>query len=71
MNSNKTFIIAEVGVNHNNDINISKKIINFCSKQKIDAVKFQTFKAEKLALKKLLWRTVWHNTNVCSITTRI
>ncbi|MGL3827323.1 N-acetylneuraminate synthase family protein [Candidatus Pelagibacter communis] len=51
MNSNKTFIIAEIGVNHNNDINISKKIINFCSKQKIDAVKFQTFKAEKLALK--------------------
>ena len=45
------YIIAEIGVNHNNNINIAKKIINFCSNQKIDAVKFQTFKAKNLALK--------------------
>ena len=47
----KPFIIAEIGVNHNNNINYAKKIIDFCSKEKIDAVKFQTFSAEKLALK--------------------
>ena len=46
-----TYIIAEIGVNHNNNINISKKIIDFCVKEKVDAVKFQTFNAEKLALK--------------------
>ena len=45
-----TFIIAEIGVNHNNSIDIAKKIINFCSKEGVDAVKFQTFKAENLAL---------------------
>ena len=46
-----TYVIAEIGVNHNNNINISKKIIDFCVKEKVDAVKFQTFKAENLALK--------------------
>ena len=45
-----TYIIAEIGVNHNNNINISKKLIDFCSDQKINAVKFQTFKAKNLAL---------------------
>ena len=44
------YIIAEIGVNHNNNLDISKKLINFCSNQKINAVKFQTFKAENLAL---------------------
>ena len=46
-----TYIIAEIGVNHNNNINISKRIIDFCVKEKVNAVKFQTFDAEKLALK--------------------
>lgn len=46
-----TYVIAEIGVNHNNNINISKKIIDFCVKEKVNAVKFQTFNAEKLALK--------------------
>ena len=46
-----TFIIAEIGVNHNNNLGFSKKLIDFCSSQKVDAVKFQTFKAENLAQK--------------------
>lgn len=46
-----TYIIAEIGVNHNNDLGIAKKIIDFCAREKVDAVKFQTFKAENLALK--------------------
>lgn len=45
-----TFIIAEIGVNHNNNMHIAKKIIDFCSKEKVNAVKFQTFKADNLAL---------------------
>ena len=28
-----TYVIAEIGVNHNNNINISKKIIDFCVKE--------------------------------------
>ena len=46
-----TYVIAEIGVNHNNNLNISKKIIDFCVKEKVNAVKFQTFEAETLALK--------------------
>ena len=43
-----TYIIAEIGSNHNCDINIAKKLIDKASKAQVDAVKFQTFKAEKL-----------------------
>ena len=42
------FIIAEIGVNHNGNIEIAKKLINSAKEAGADAVKFQTFKAEKL-----------------------
>lgn len=45
------FIIAEAGVNHNGDIQLAKKLIDEASKAGADAVKFQTFKAEKLVTK--------------------
>ena len=45
---NKIFIIAEAGVNHNGSMDIAKKMIIAASKAGVDAVKFQTFKAEKL-----------------------
>ena len=37
----KTKIIAEVGVNHNGDINIAKKLIKLSKESNFDAVKFQ------------------------------
>jgi len=45
------FIIAEAGVNHNGDINLAKKLIDVASEAGVDAVKFQTFKAENLVTK--------------------
>ena len=48
MKKNKTIIIAEIGVNHNGNINIAKKLINVAKKSGADYVKFQTFKAENL-----------------------
>jgi len=47
-NGNPTFIIAEVGVNHNGDINTAKKLIDAAVYAGADAVKFQTFKSENL-----------------------
>tara|TARA_Y100001978_G_scaffold201066_1_gene218610 strand:+ start:582 stop:1604 length:1023 start_codon:yes stop_codon:yes gene_type:complete len=44
----KTLIIAEVGVNHNGDIDTAKKLIFEASKCGADIVKFQTFKTDKL-----------------------
>ena len=45
---NKVFIIAEAGVNHNGSIEIAKKLIDVAVEVGVDAVKFQTFKAEKV-----------------------
>jgi len=42
------FIIAEAGVNHNGSTELAKKLIDAASESGADAVKFQTFKAEKL-----------------------
>ncbi len=38
---NKIFIIGEIGINHNGDINLCKKIINGAKNAGADAVKFQ------------------------------
>ena len=48
---NKTFVIAEAGVNHNGSIQIAKKLIDVAVSSGADAVKFQTFKAENLVCK--------------------
>ena len=40
------FIIAEIGINHNNDINIAKKMIDAAVEAGCDAAKFQTFKGK-------------------------
>jgi N-acetylneuraminate synthase len=42
------FIIAEIGINHNNKIEIAKKMIDAAADAGCDAVKFQAFKAERM-----------------------
>lgn len=43
------FVIAEAGVNHNGDVALAKKLIEVAAEAKADAVKFQTFDADRLA----------------------
>ena len=50
--TNRVKIIAEIGVNHNGDITLAKKLIDEAKKAGADYVKFQTFKADRLATKK-------------------
>lgn len=46
-NNKPCFMVAEVGVNHNGDVNIAKKMIDVATECGIDAVKFQAFKADE------------------------
>lgn len=51
-NSSPPYFIAEVGVNHENNLNRAKRLISLAKKGGADGVKFQTYKAEKIACKK-------------------
>ena len=48
-NNNRTFIIAEAGVNHNGSLKKALKLINVAAAAGANAIKFQTFRAENLA----------------------
>ncbi|MDF2684613.1 MAG: neuB [Brevibacillus sp.] len=48
----KTFIIAEAGVNHNGSLEMAKELIYRAAVAGADAVKFQTFKADKIISKR-------------------
>jgi N,N'-diacetyllegionaminate synthase len=43
-----TFIIAEAGVNHNGDANLALQLVDIAADSGADAVKFQTFTADRL-----------------------
>jgi N,N'-diacetyllegionaminate synthase len=49
VNTNKTFIIAEAGVNHNGSLKKALKLIDVAAAAGANAIKFQTFKAKNLA----------------------
>ena len=44
---NRTYIIAEIGINHGGDIDVAKKLIESAVRTGADAVKFQTYLTEK------------------------
>ena len=48
MNYNHTFIIAEAGVNHNGSLDMAIEMVDVAAAAGADAVKFQTFNAEKV-----------------------
>ena len=47
----RTFIIAEAGVNHNGNINLALKLCDVAKDAGADAIKFQTWKTEKIVTK--------------------
>ena len=51
ISSNRPYIIAELGINHNGKIKLAKKMVKIAKKIGADCVKFQFFNAEKLISK--------------------
>ena len=47
----KPYFVAEIGVNHEGSMKEAKKLIDSAKRGGADAVKFQTYKAEKIAAK--------------------
>lgn len=45
---NPTFIVAEIGANHNNDLELIKKTIDAAAECGVNAVKFQTYTSQEL-----------------------
>ncbi len=43
----RPYVIAEVGVNHNGSLDLAKQSIDAAAACGVDAVKFQTFRAEE------------------------
>ena len=50
----KPYLIAEIGINHNGDINIAKKLIKLSKESNFDAVKFQKRDIEIVYSKEIL-----------------
>lgn len=49
--NNTVYIIAEAGVNHNGDLQVAKQMIEKAVESGVNAIKFQTFKSEKVISK--------------------
>ncbi len=56
-NFKKTFIIAEIGLNHNGDFNLATESIKVAAKAGADAVKFQNFLTEDFLTDKKILHT--------------
>ena len=61
----KPFLIAEIGINHNGDLEIAKRLIDFAKEANFDAVKFQKRDIDLVYTKKYLdseRESPWGNT---------
>ena len=68
MGNKKVFVIAELGINHNGDMEIAKKMIDVAVDAGCDAVKFQKRTVEKVYTPEFLdspRKSPWGETQRC------
>ena len=51
----EVFVISEIGINHNGDINLAKKLIDKSLKAGVNAVKFQVRNLNEIYNKKIIY----------------
>jgi len=47
-NRKPSFLIAEAGVNYNNDLSLAFKMVDIAKKSGVNAIKFQTWITDKM-----------------------
>ena len=47
-----TYVIAEIGANHNRDLGVARELIDVAAAAGADAVKFQTYSGERIYSRK-------------------
>ena len=57
-NSDKVFVIAEAGSNHLKNLNRAYKLVDIAKKSGADAVKFQSFTANEIAVKNFKYNKI-------------
>jgi N,N'-diacetyllegionaminate synthase len=62
-----TFVIAELGINHNGDPDIARKMIAVAAEAGADAVKFQTYKTETMVAQGNPYYEIFRNAELSSI----
>ena len=62
-NLKKTYIVAEIGINHEGNLNTAMKLVSEAKKNGADAVKFQVFNPKTIAMKKSKIAT-FHKKNI-------
>ena len=62
-----TFIIAEIGINHNGDVEIARQMIAAAAASGADAVKFQTYKTETMVARGNPYYEIFKNAEISEI----
>jgi len=62
-----TFVIAEIGINHNGDLDLARRMIEAAATAGADAVKFQTYKTETMVAEGNPYYEIFKNAEISGV----